>query len=113
SLLEDTGITIDCAENGAEALRMFEEAPSKYDVILMDIHMPEMDGYEATRRIRASAVARAKTIPIIAMTANIFKEDVAKCLEAGMNEHLGKPVDLEELMKRLRKYLLKGGPAIP
>jgi PAS domain S-box-containing protein len=108
SLLEDTGLTIDCAENGAEALRMFEEAPSKYNIILMDIHMPEMDGYEATRRIRASAAAEAKTIPIIAMTANIFKEDIAKCLEAGMNEHLGKPVDLEELMKRLRKYLLKG-----
>jgi PAS domain S-box-containing protein len=107
SLLEDTGITIDCAENGTEALRMFENAPSKYGVILMDIHMPEMDGYEATRRIRASAAAEAKTIPIIAMTANVFKEDVTKCLEAGMNEHLGKPVDLEELMKRLRKYLLK------
>jgi PAS domain S-box-containing protein len=107
SLLEDTGITIDCAQNGAEALWMFEQAPSKYGAILMDIHMPEMDGYEATRRIRASAAAEAKSIPIIAMTANVFKEDVTKCLEAGMNDHLGKPVDLEELMKRLQNYLLK------
>ncbi|MDR2185858.1 MAG: response regulator [Treponema sp.] len=108
SLLEDTGITIDCATNGAEALRMFEQAPSKYGVILMDIHMPEMDGYEATRRIRASSAPGAKTVPIIAMTANIFKDDVSRCFESGMNDHLGKPVDLEELMKRLRNYLLKG-----
>ncbi|MDR1099184.1 MAG: response regulator [Treponema sp.] len=106
SLLEDTGIVITCAENGAEALRIFNEHPAKYSLILMDIHMPEMDGYEATRRIRASAAAEAKTIPIVAMTANVFKEDVEKCFAAGMNEHLGKPIELDKLLSLLRKYLL-------
>jgi PAS domain S-box-containing protein len=106
SLLEDTGISIDCAVNGAEAVRLFTENPSKYSVIFMDIHMPEMDGYEATRRIRASSAAEAKTIPIIAMTANVFKEDIDRCLAAGMNDHLGKPVDLEKLMTQLKKHLL-------
>jgi CheY-like chemotaxis protein len=106
SLLEDTGISIDYAINGAEAVRLFTENSSKYSIILMDIHMPEMDGYEATRRIRSSSVAKAKTIPIIAMTANVFKEDVERCLAAGMNDHLGKPVDLEKLMAQLKKHLL-------
>jgi CheY-like chemotaxis protein len=70
--------------------------------------MPEMDGYEATRRIRASAAAEGKTIPIVAMTANVFKEDVEKCFAAGMSEHLGKPIELEKLLFLLRKYLLSG-----
>jgi signal transduction histidine kinase/CheY-like chemotaxis protein len=107
SLLEDTGIRIECAVNGAEALRFFTRNPAKYDIILMDIHMPEMDGYEATSLIRASAAPEAKTVPIIAMTANVFQEDIDKCLEAGMNGHLGKPVDFEKLMAQLRKYLLR------
>jgi PAS domain S-box-containing protein len=106
SLLEDTGLTIDCAENGAEVVRLFKRAPAKYGVLLMDIHMPEMDGYEATRRIRALDVPEAKTVPILAMTANVFKEDIDKCLAVGMNDHLGKPIDITELMKRLEKYLL-------
>jgi PAS domain S-box-containing protein len=105
SLLEDTGIVIICAGNGAEALNLFNENPAKYDLILMDIHMPEMDGYEATRRIRASAAAEAKTIPIVAMTANVFQEDIKKCLAAGMNDHLGKPVELDKLLFFLQKYL--------
>jgi CheY-like chemotaxis protein len=106
SLLEDTGIVIDCAENGLQALNMFEAAPSKYRIILMDIHMPEMDGYEATRKIRRSAAEEALSIPIVALTANVFREDVDKCLKAGMNDHLGKPVDYHELIKMLEKYLL-------
>jgi PAS domain S-box-containing protein len=106
SLLEDTGISIECAVNGAESLRLFTEDPAKYSLILMDIHMPEMDGYEATRRIRASAAAESKTVPIVAMTANVFKEDVEKCIAAGMNDHLGKPVEMERLMFQLRKHLL-------
>ena len=69
--------------------------------------MPEMDGYEATRRIRAHDLPEAKTIPIIAMTANVFKEDIEKCLAAGMNDHLGKPLDVEELIAKLKKYLPK------
>ena len=76
-----------------QALEMFEHTPERYGMIFMDIHMPEMDGYESTRAIRALNHPRAKTIPIVAMTANVFREDVEKCLEAGMNDHIGKSVD--------------------
>ncbi|MDR3343784.1 MAG: response regulator [Treponema sp.] len=109
SLLEDTGVSIHCAENGIEALRMFEADPRKYDIILMDIHMPEMDGFEATRRIRALDVEAAKTVPIMAMTANVFREDIEKCLAAGMSDHVGKPIDIDEVMQKLKSYLL--GPS--
>jgi len=145
TLLEPTKLEIDCAENGVEAVRMFTETPFKYDIIFMDIQMPEMDGYEATQRIRAleaelkkktsesssmefpketetntidsnrTSFALGKTqsnnrnlrqqIPIIAMTANVFKEDIEKCLAAGMDSHVGKPLDFEEVMKRLHSYL--------
>ena len=106
SLLEDTGITIDCAENGLGAVKMFSNNSSKYSLILMDIHMPEMDGLEATRQIRAvEKELGSPGIPIIAMTANVFNDDVEKCLEAGMTSHLGKPIDFEDLMKELDKYL--------
>ena len=108
TLLEKTGIRIDCAENGSAAVKLFNENPAQYELILMDIHMPEVDGYEATRRIRALG-GRGKEIPIIAMTANVFREDVERCLSAGMNEHLSKPLDFEELLRRLRKYLLHTG----
>jgi CheY-like chemotaxis protein len=64
-----------------------------------------MDGYEATRRIRALNISAAKNIPIVAMTANVFREDVEKCLEAGMNDHVGKPLDFEEVLEKLKKYL--------
>jgi PAS domain S-box-containing protein len=107
SLLEDTGVSVDCAENGAEAVKLFSKNPAKYGIVFMDIHMPEMDGFEATRRIRALDIPEAKTITIVAMTANVFKEDIDKCLAAGMNDHMGKPIDITELMKRLEKYLLK------
>jgi CheY-like chemotaxis protein len=105
TLLEDTGAVIDCAENGLEALRLFREAPEKYGAILMDIHMPEMDGFEAARQIRALGVPKAAEIPIIAMTANVFQEDIGKCLAAGMNDHLGKPIDMEQVIRKLQKYL--------
>jgi CheY-like chemotaxis protein len=107
SLLEPTNVSIDCAENGAEALLMFSTAPEKYDIIFMDVQMPEMDGYEATRRIRALDVPKAKTIPIIAKTANVFREDVEKCAAAGMNVHIGKPLDIEDVIEKMRKYLIK------
>jgi len=71
----------------------------------MDIHMPDMDGYEATRRIRASGLQRASTVPIVAMTANVFREDVERCLAIGMDGHLGKPVDLDLLLAELNKHL--------
>jgi len=102
TLLEPTLLGIDCAENGVEAVQMFKKAPGKYDMILMDVQMPEMDGYEATRQIRELKVSEAKTVKIIAMTANVFRDDIEKCLEAGMNDHIGKPVDFHELIEKLR-----------
>ena len=124
SFLENSGITIECAVNGAEALDKYKASPSKYSLILMDIHMPEMDGFEATRQIRALEeeltakndlkfpketskllLERPQGVPIIAMTANVFKDDVDKCLATGMTSHLGKPIDYTELMKQLNKYL--------
>jgi CheY-like chemotaxis protein len=105
ALLEETLIEIDCAENGKEAVRMFSESPEKYDLILMDIQMPEMDGYEATRNIRALEIPAAKTIPIVAMTANVYAEDVDKCLQAGMDDHIGKPLDLDNMLDKLNAYL--------
>ncbi len=104
TLLEPTELEIDCAENGEEAVRMFQESPERYDVILMDVQMPGMDGLEATRRIRELDVPKAGTIPIIAMTANVFREDVEKCLAAGMNDHVGKPLNLGVLLQKLRRY---------
>ncbi|MCL2123505.1 MAG: response regulator, partial [Desulfovibrionaceae bacterium] len=80
SLLEYTGIGIDAAHNGLEALEMFMQNPSAYAAVFMDIHMPEMDGYEATQRIRALDAPEARAVPIIAMTANVFREDIEKCL---------------------------------
>jgi CheY-like chemotaxis protein len=105
TLLEPTLLEIDCAENGTQAVSMFTEAPEKYDMIFMDIQMPEMDGYEATRCIRALDVPAAKKIPIVAMTANVFREDIERCIEAGMNDHLGKPLDFIMVMEKLRTYL--------
>ena len=98
AMLEDAGLEFECAENGREALEMFEAAPGKYDVILMDINMPEMDGVEATRRIRASDAAEGIGVPIIAMTANVLMSEVESYIEAGMNAHIGKPVDYNKLM---------------
>ncbi|MCL1905452.1 MAG: bacteriohemerythrin [Clostridiales bacterium] len=108
ALLEPTLLTIDCVENGREALEMFTASPDKYELIFMDMQMPEMDGLEATRQIRALDIPFAKTIPIIAMTANAFREDVVKCLDAGMNGHLGKPLDFDDVLNKLRTYLTVG-----
>ena len=108
TLLEPTLIDTDCAEDGEQAVSMFSASPDKYDMIFMDVQMPEMDGYEATRAIRALDIPRAGTVPIIAMTANVFREDVEKCLDAGMNAHVGKPLDINEVVSQLRQYLKKG-----
>ena len=105
AVLEETGLAVDFADNGTEAVAMFRANHDKYSLIFMDIQMPEMDGYEATRIIRALDLAKAKSIPIIAMTANVFKEDVENCLAAGMNDHVGKPVDSRDLFDKLRTYL--------
>ncbi len=107
ALLEPFGMEVFCAEDGAEALLMFTANPEAYDLILMDIHMPGMDGYEATKHIRALDVPQAGKIPIIATTANVFREDIEKCLTAGMNSHIGKPIGKDELLLRLAEFLPK------
>ncbi|MDR1422826.1 MAG: response regulator [Coriobacteriales bacterium] len=104
ALLEPTGINLEYATNGSEAVALFEANPS-YDLILMDIQMPKMDGLEATHRIRALAIPEAKTVPIVAMTANVFREDIKKALDAGMNDHLGKPLDFNTVFAVLARYL--------
>jgi signal transduction histidine kinase/CheY-like chemotaxis protein len=133
ALLEPSNLAIDCAENGAEAVRLFSENYGRYDIVFMDVQMPEMDGYEATRRIRSFELLQRtpegfpketgpelprktpevfprkivfpREIPIIAMTANVFREDIEKCLDAGMNGHLGKPLNINEVLDMLRNYL--------
>jgi len=105
ALLEPTNITIEYAQNGIQAVDMFTAAADKYSLIFMDIQMPEMDGLEAARRIRALDIQNAETIPIIAMTANVFREDIEKCFEAGMNGHVGKPIDINHVLGALRQYL--------
>lgn len=105
ALLEETGVIIDEAEDGQKVFDAFRENPDKYDIIFMDIHMPHVDGYQATRMIRALDIPRAKSIPIVAMTANVFKEDIEKCLAAGMDNHIGKPLDIKEVMLKLEQYL--------
>jgi CheY-like chemotaxis protein len=107
SILEDTGIFFEFANNGVIAVDMFKKRGELYTLILMDVQMPELDGLGATRQIRALNTETAAKIPIIAMTANAFNEDVNACLEAGMNDHLAKPIDVGEFMKVLAKYVKK------
>ncbi|MDR0696248.1 MAG: response regulator [Christensenellaceae bacterium] len=104
-LLSETKIIIDEAENGVIAYEKFIKNPSSYDMIFMDIHMPAQDGYETTKKIRNLALEQAKSIPIVAMTANVFKEDIEKCLESGMNDHVGKPIDFNDVLSKLFKYI--------
>jgi signal transduction histidine kinase/CheY-like chemotaxis protein len=105
SLLYDTGISIDCAQNGLEAVEMVGAAPTRYDAILMDVQMPRMDGLEATRLIRELSAEQPKGVPIIAMTAHVFKSDIEGCLAAGMNDHIGKPFEINDVLTKLYKYL--------
>lgn len=105
---------IDHAENGSIALKMFEKSPlGHYDAILMDVRMPEMDGLEATAAIRALERPDAKTIPIIAMTANAFDEDVQRSLQAGMNAHLSKPVEPDHLYQILEELIWEADEKVP
>ena len=105
-LMDIRGVKVEHAENGRIALEMFEKSEANYyDAILMDVRMPEMDGLEATKAIRALNRPDAKTIPIIAMTANAFDEDVQRSLQAGMNAHLSKPVESEQLYKTLEELI--------
>jgi PAS domain S-box-containing protein len=109
SLLEITGMAIDEAEDGPEAVKMFEDSPENtYDIIFMDVQMPQMDGYEATTRIRALDRPDARSVPIVALTANAFKEDVDKALQSGMNAHMAKPVEMDKLVEVLFRFLPVG-----
>lgn len=104
-LLKMEGVECDMTSNGQEALDKFLlSSPDRYDMIFMDVHMPVMDGYAASRAIRASAHAQVQTIPIIAMTADAFDEDVKMALEAGMNAHIAKPVDMDYLRVTIDKF---------
>lgn len=105
ALLAPTGLAVVHAKNGQDAIEKFTARPQDFDLILMDIQMPGMDGYEATRRIRARRELNAMLIPIIAMTANVFKEDIEKSLASGMNAHLGKPLNPDEMIQVLGQYL--------
>ena len=106
TLLEHTKLQIDPAVDGAVVIERFTNNPSSYDLILMDIHMPGVDGYEATKRIRAMKLKQAKEIPIIAVTANVFQSDIDRCLACGMNGHIGKPINIDEVIKVLKDHLL-------
>ena len=108
TVLEDVGALITRAENGQQAVELFKEKPAgTFDAILMDLMMPVMDGYTATRKIRSLERADAKTIPIIAMTANAFQEDAEKCIAEGMNAHLAKPLDIEKMMITICRLVKK------
>ncbi len=111
-LLEERGFTVECVYNGAQAVeRIRETPPGRYDVILMDIMMPVMDGLEATRTIRAMERADCRSIPIIAMSANAFDDDLKKSVACGMNGHLSKPVEVEKLYRTLEQVLSEKGRA--
>ena len=106
AVLEEIGLDVDDADDGTVAVEKFRDAPpNHYDLILMDVQMPKMNGYEATRAIRALSREDAHTVPIVAMTANAFEEDKDNAIKAGMNDHLAKPLDIPKLLATLTKYL--------
>lgn len=101
-LLEEAGANMSSVENGKQAVDVFAESkPGTFDLILMDLQMPVMNGIEATETIRAMEREDAKTIPIIAMTANAFTEDALRCKKAGMNEHIAKPINIDKVIKTI------------
>ena len=107
-VLQNEGAEVTKAWDGQEAVKIFEKSRSgEFDVILMDIMMPVMDGLTATKRIRKLKRKDARTVPVIAMTANVFNEDIIAAKEAGMNEHIAKPLDFDKLIHTLAKYFLK------
>jgi CheY-like chemotaxis protein len=109
-LLDETHAQIDEAEDGERAAAFFaSSSEGYYDLIFMDVQMPNMDGYQATRRIRAFPRLDAKTVPILAMTANAYREDIEQAIEAGMNGHLAKPVDIDAVMQMLAENIGQAG----
>ena len=106
AILTESGFAVEIASNGEQAVEMMQSAPAgTYDVILMDIQMPKMDGYQAAKGIRKLEDARKAAIPIIAVTANAFEEDRKLALEAGMNGHLAKPYDVPKMLETLGELL--------
>ena len=105
TMLKDTGMQIDEAENGKIAIEMVQKDPARYDIIFMDLHMPIMDGYSATKKILSIGHPKVKSLPILAMSANAFSEDIRQCLEAGMVGHVAKPVDFADLKQKISTYL--------
>ena len=105
-ILNSSGAEVDCVHNGKEALDTYlKSSQGYYQIILMDVHMPEMDGLQATKKIRNSGRPDASIVPIIAMTADVFKEDIRRCKDAGMDAHIGKPVELDKLYSMVRKFI--------
>ena len=105
-ILEEVGFVIESAPDGTDAVAMVEKAEEGYyDAVLMDVQMPVMNGYEATKAIRAMQRKDVKTLPIIAMTANAMEEDKEAALKSGMNAHVAKPLDIELLMSVLHQFL--------
>ena len=108
-LLKEQHMQVDRAWNGAQAVELFEQSETNaYDIVLMDIMMPVMDGLEAARRIRSLKREDAKTVPIFAMSANTFIDDIAKSREAGMDEHFTKPLDIEVIREAIGRYCGRG-----
>ena len=105
TILENEGLLIDRVEDGVQCVDQIDQMPAgTYDLILMDVQMPNMDGYQTTKRIRQFADKEKADIPIIAMTANAFQEDVQASLDAGMNAHIAKPVDTQILKETIARY---------
>jgi CheY-like chemotaxis protein len=106
AILGSEGMSVDTAENGSVGVSRFSHsAPGEYSAVLMDIRMPVMDGCEAARQIRGLSRPDALSVPIIAMTADAFADDVQKCLDCGMNSHVAKPIDTAQLISVLRSLL--------
>ncbi len=105
AMLKLFGLEADGATNGKEAVEMFYQKEGKYDIILMDMKMPEMDGVEAAIKIRESGIEGAKDIPIITLTGSPFMDDRNMCLKAGMNEFITKPISTKEMLELMKKYL--------